>query len=291
VSYVRYQDGAAPAPKARGWDEWAVEYAALSQSHPTYALGKELLHAMVDERWPMPTPILAGREPWVLDFHCGAGDDLARFLARGWRAVGCDGSPGMLRAAAKRCATDVRAGRLELWHGRAEELAPESFAGRRFDLVFSTTGGFAYLDDDQFVRVHRLLAGMLPPGGVMVLAHLTPFCPADSVYNLLRLRLRRAVQRWSGTVPVTVRGEPMLMHLRSPGRIRRLLAGVVRVERMLPLLVCTPPFQTGFAPGPRVFAALKAVEQRAARIGALAGLADQVVCVARPASSSSNNAR
>ncbi len=286
MSYVRYRDDAAAAPRDRGWDEWAKEYAALGASNPTYAMGKELLHAMVDEWSLMPE----GHEPWVLDFHCGAGDDSARFLARGWRVAGCDGSRGMLHEAAVRCAADLRAGRIELWHGRAEELAPESFAGRRFDLVFSTTGGFAYLDDDQFVRVHRLLAAMVAPGGIMVLAHLTPFCPADTIYHLLRLHPRRAIQRWAGTVQVPVRGEPMRMHLRSPGRVRRLLAGVVRLEGMFPLLVCTPPFQTGFAPGPRLLATLKAVERAAGGIAALASLADQVVCVARPASSSSNNA-
>jgi hypothetical protein len=287
VSYRRYHLTTSPLPASRGWDGWAEEYATLGTSNPTYALGKELLHAQVNEIAAPPH----GRDAWVLDFHCGAGDDLARFLGVGWHAVGCDGSPGMLRAAAARCAPGVNRGHLELWQGRAEELAPDSFAGRRFDLVFSTTGGFAYLDDEQFVRVHRLLAAMLAPGGVMVLAHLAPFCPAESLYHVLHLRLGRAVQRWSGRVRVTVRGEPMLMRLRSPGHIRRLLQGVVRVERMTPLLWCTPPFQSGFVPGPRMLAVLRAIERRTAHMGALAAVADQVVCVARPLNNSSNNVR
>src|SRR4029077_21267333 len=95
VSYQRDQLATSPAPAATGWDAWAEEYAALGTSNPTYALGKELLHATVDE---VAAPPLS-REAWVLDFHCGAGDDLARFLAQGWHAVGCDGSGGMLRAA------------------------------------------------------------------------------------------------------------------------------------------------------------------------------------------------
>jgi SAM-dependent methyltransferase len=227
----------------------------------------------------------------VLDFHCGAGDDLARFLARGWHAVGCDGSPGMLRAAAARCVSEDSSGRLELWHGRAEELGPSSFEGRRFDLVFSTTGGLAYLDDELFVHVHRLLASMLVPGGVMVMAHLTRFCAAESLFHLLHLHPGRAVERWRGRVPVTVRGEQMLMRLRSPPHIRRLLAGVVHLERLTPLLWCTPPFQSGFVPGPRTLATLRAIERRTAHTGALAVLADQVVCIARPLNRSSNSAR
>lgn len=286
MSYTRYPTSQPAPATATGWDRWATDYAALG-TNPTYALAKQLLHELVDEVSPP-----RGRDAWVLDFHCGAGDDLARFLARGWCAVGCDGSDGMLAAAAARCAADLASGRLELWRGRAEELAPESFRGRRFDLIFSTTGGFAYLDDDAFVRVHRVLAAMLDPGGAMVIAHLTPFCAAESLYHLAHLRVGRAVQRWRRLVPITVRDEPMVMRLRSPRQIRRLLTGVVDIDRMAPLLACTPPFQSGFVvPGPRALAALRAIERRTAHVGALAALADQVVCVARAPSSSSNSAR
>jgi SAM-dependent methyltransferase len=287
VTFVRYQTGSSPAFAASGWDAWADDYAALGTTSPTYALGKELLHAQVDLVAPPPTD----RAAWVLDFHCGAGDDLARFLRRGWHAVGCDGSAGMLDAAAARCPDDVRSGRLELFQGRAETLDRDSFGGRRFDLVFSTTGGFAYVDDSEFVRIHRLLGEMLAPGGVIVMAHLTPFCLAESAYHLLHLRPARAVQRWRGRVSITVRGEPMVMRLRSAGHVRRLSAGVLHVEKLRPLLWCTPPFQSGFTPGPRTLAALRAIERRTAGIGLLSAVADQVVCVARPRSSSANNSR
>lgn len=286
MSYVRYSPCNAPAPIGSGWDAWAEEYAALGSSNRTYALGKELLHAIVDEVAPPPVD----REAWVLDFNCGAGDDLERFLSRGWRAVGCDGSTGMLRAAAARRIADTSGKRLELWCGRAEDLEARSFDGRPFDLVFSTIGGFAYLDDAEFVRVHRVLAAMLAPKGVMVLAHLTPFCAADSLYHFLHLRMHRAIERWRGQVSITVRGEPMTMRLRSPGRIRRMLAGVVQLEKMKPLLWCTPPFQSGFSPGPRVLALLRTIERNTTHATALAAVADQVVCVARAASSSSNRA-
>lgn len=274
MATIRYPGPGAPAPGATGWDAWADDYAALGARNPMYALGKELLHELVDE-------VVPPRAGWLLDFHCGAGDDLARFLARGWHAVGCDGSPGMLAAAATRCAGELAAGRLELRLGRAEELDAGAFDGRRFELIFSTTGGFAYVDDAELVRLHRLLAAMLAPGGKLIVAHLGPCCAAESLYHLARLRPRRAVERWRGRAAVKVRGQEMLMRLRSPRRLRRLLDGVVRIERLAPLLVVSPPFQSGFAPGPRTLAALRVVERRASRAGELvAALADQVVCVA-----------
>lgn len=275
MSYTRYLADHDPGATS-GWDRWAPDYATLG-ANPTYALAKQLIHEIVDE--------VAPQRGWVLDFNCGAGDDLARFLARGWNAVGCDGSEGMLAEAADRCADAP--GRLELWHGRAEELAPDSFGGRSFDLVFSTTGGFAYVDDDQFVRIHRVLAGLLAPGGALVIAHLTPFCAADSLYHLGHLRFARASERWRRRVPITVRGERMEMRLRSAADVRRLLDGVVQIERIAPLLAVTPPFQSGFVAG-RSLGVLRAIERRVTRIRALARFADQVVCVAR---SSSNSAR
>jgi ubiquinone/menaquinone biosynthesis C-methylase UbiE len=287
VSYSRYSTADDPPPTTTGWDRWAEDYAALGTSS-TYTLAKQLVHEIVDTVSPPPR----GRHAWVLDFHCGAADDVLRFLSKGWHVVGCDGSSGMLRVAAARCATALDSGHLELWRGRAEDLGLDSFEDRRFELVFSTTGGFAYLDDDQFVRAHRVLASMMAPGGAMVIAHLTPFCLAETLYHLSHLRLRRAIERWPGVVRVTVRGEPLVMRLRSARRIQQLLAGVVHIDRMAPLLWCAPPFQSGFvAPGPRSLAVLRAIERRTASMSALARLADQVVCVARPFNSSSNSAR
>ena len=267
MPYVRYPPGPAPASTSPGWDAWAAEYATLGATRPTYTLGKRLLHALVDEVAPRP-----GR---ALDFHCGAGDDLVRLRARGWRVAGCDGSPGMLAAAAAHCPD------AELWLGRAEELTPDALGGARYDLILSTTGGFAYLGDAALVRAHRALVAMLAPGGRMVLAHHTPVCAAETIYHLARRAPRRAFERWRGEVAVDIRGQPLRMRLRSPAALRRLLAGVVVIERLAPLLVVTPPFQSGYRPGPRALAALRTVEERLRHVAALAWLADQVVCVAR----------
>jgi SAM-dependent methyltransferase len=277
VAYLPFDPLTAPPSTALGWDAWSDDYAVLGEENTGYALGKRLLQEVVDGF----VPPVAERALRVLDFNCGAGDDLARFLARGWRVVGCDGSPGMLRRAAARCAPELAGGRLELFAGQAHELGPTSFGRRAFDLIFSTIGGFAYLDDAGFVDAHRALAEMLAPGGVMVLAHLTPFCLAESVYHLAHLAPRAAVKRWRGLVRIEVRGQPMTMHLRSPRRLRRLLAGTVRIEHLLPLLVWTPPFQTGFRPRGPALAGLARLERATGAFAPLAAIADQAVCVAR----------
>jgi hypothetical protein len=83
----------------------------------------------------------------------------------------------------------------------------------------------------------------------------------------------------------------MPMRLRSPRDVRRRLGGVVQLQRLAPLLCCTPPFHSGYRPGRRAPAALGAIERRAVHVSPLVALADQVVCVARPLTNSSNNAR
>jgi len=186
----------------------------------------------------------------------------------------------MLREAANRSASELAAGRLELWLGRAEEIVPTSFGPRPFDLIFSTVGGFAYLDDATFVDVHRSLAQMLAPGGAMVLTHLTPFCLAESMYHLTQLSLRAVGKRWRGIVEISVRGQPLTMHLRSARKIRYLLAEAVRIDRMLPLLVCTPPFQTGFRPSRSAVSWLEPLERALTAHPRLASIADQVICIA-----------
>jgi SAM-dependent methyltransferase len=275
VSFTRYEPERAPASSASGWDAWAGEYAQLGETNAGYALGKRLLHEIVERFVSFPVD----RRLRVLDFNCGAGEDVGRFLARGCQVVGCDGSPGMLHEAAVRNAADLASGRLELWLGQSETLAPASFGSRSFDLIFSAVGGFAYLDDAMFVQVHRVLAGMLAPGGVMILAHLTPFCLADSVYYLSRLSPRAAVKRWRGVVPIEVRGQSLTMHLRSARRIRALLAGHVPIDRVLPLLVCTPPFQTGFRPTGWTASWLQVLDRAAIGFPSLSLIADQVVCI------------
>jgi hypothetical protein len=74
----------------------------------------------------------------------------------------------------------------------------------------------------------------------------------------------------------------MEMRLRSARHIRRLLAGTLHVEKVRPLLWCTPPFQSSFRPGPRALAVLRAIERHTAGVGLLSAVSDQVVCVARP---------
>jgi SAM-dependent methyltransferase len=239
TAYRPFDPKDAPAASATGWDAWAEEYAELPRVNAAYRFSKRLLYQVVDSE-------IGGRQGLdVLDFNCGCGNDFAHFLDAGHRIVGCDGSSGMLRVAARNHEDAVRNGDVSLFVGRAEQLSIESLDGRRFDLIFSATGGTAYLDENQLREIHRAFLSLLKPGGVMVVTHLAPRCVIESLWHLVHARPRAAIQRWRTRISVTVRGEVMTMYLRSVSELRRHLAVVAPPDRIVPLNIVTPPFQAG----------------------------------------------
>ena len=265
----------APGTSPIGWDAWAEEYAQLPRLNAAYRFSKRLLYQVVDAE-------VDGRRGLdVLDFNCGCGNDFGHFLDTGHRIVGCDGSSGMLRVAARNHENAVEAGALSLFLGRAEHLSNESFGDRRFDLILSATGGTAYLDDKHLRELHRVFVSLMKPGGVMVVTHLLPRCLGESLWHLAHARPRAALRRWRTRLAVCVKGEMMTMYLRSVSDLRRHLADVAPPDRVVPLNIVTPPFQAGI----RLWAGLEELLYRGERLlqrfrPSLA-VCDQVAWVAR----------
>jgi SAM-dependent methyltransferase len=275
TGYRPFDPNDAPGSSAIGWDAWAEEYAELPRTNAAYRFSKRLLYEVVDTE-------IGGRPSLdVLDFNCGCGNDFGHFLAAGQRIVGCDGSAGMLRVAAREHGDAVRAGAVSLFLGRAEHLSQESFAGRRFDLILSATGGTAYLDDERLRDVHRAFVSLLKPRGVMVVTHLLPRCLGESLWHFVHARPRAALQRWRKRISVTVKGEVMTMYLRSVADLTRQLAKVAPPERIVPLNVVTPPFQAGFRLSAGMEELMYGAERRLQRYRASLAVCDQAAWVAR----------
>ncbi len=143
-------------------------------------------------------------------------------------------------------------------------------------MIFSTTGGFSYVDDTEFVREHKVLLGMLKPGGKMLCAHLTPFCFTESLYEFLHLRFARASKRWKGKLKIRVKEKEYIMYLRSATRIERLLKEVGEIQAKYPVLIMTPPYQTGYGPGSKILNLHRKIENILLRSGWAAKISDQV---------------
>jgi SAM-dependent methyltransferase len=276
--YRAFEEVAAAPYSPIGWDAWAEDYSRLPITNVAYGFTKRLLYDVLDAEMCDRTGLD------VLDFNCGSGNDFRYFLDRGHRVVGCDGSAGMLAVAARDFAADVVSGRVTLFEGRAEALAAGSFGGRRFDVVFSGTGGTAYLPDEALRQLHRGFRPLLKPGGRLIVTHLRPRCLVESLYHLAHGRPRAALLRWRSVVEVSIRSEGHRMYLRGLRDLRPLLDDVAPAHRLVPLNIVTPAFQTGIHLPPRVLPFLRRIEQGLQRLGVGLAVCDQVVWIWRNSS-------
>jgi SAM-dependent methyltransferase len=110
------------------------------------------------------------RKDWALDVGCGTGRAFDPLLARGWRVVGCDVSPGMLAEARRKFGSDVRL--LEADARSLPAISPTDGqpAGGDFSLILLLNDVVNYITEDDglakvFAGIERNLSRR---GGLVV---------------------------------------------------------------------------------------------------------------------------
>ena len=267
----RYVPGFQPLD---GWDHYASQYISLNQPNSVYRLTKSLMHTLISHLFKE-----GGNDKRVLDLNCGTGNDFDFFIQNGWKITGCDGSQGMLNKAYEKYHEHIKSREIELFKGRLEDLDEDTFSNRRFDLIFSVTGGFSYISDDEVIRINGVLKKHLAPRGKIITAHLSDFCFPDMIYNFLRFKPRRACLRLKEQVQVNIKGTDYIMHLRSFGRLKKLFEANLSIESMQPLLAFTPPYQSGYRPPRWLIRFHEALERAALGHAFPAKWSDQIVLV------------
>lgn len=219
-----------------GWDRFAADYVSHG-SNPVFQLMKDRIMEHLHQQLEMD------KITSILDFNCGTGNDLATFLAMGKEVTACDGSASMLRIAHERYPN------VSLYHGMNQDLRPDSFDGKRFDLIYSVVGGFTYVEPREMLRELKCLASMLNEGGHIALTQFNRHCAADTIYNLVRMRWDAATFRYARTKQVVIKGEAYPMHLITDKEFRRLVSGHLEIESHAPILSAIPPYQSGYKAG------------------------------------------
>jgi len=258
-----------------GWDRYALDYEKLLVPNTVYYLTKQVMHHLVDQH----KGTNRNGQVDVLDINCGTGNDFPFFFDRGWSVVGCDGSEGMLNRAYENYHAFINSGKLRLYSGMIEDIGENTFQPRQFDLIFSVTGGFSYVTDEQLVTINNTVSKFLKKDGVLIVAHLNKYCVPEMLYRLSHLKY--PFYRMRNTLEVNIKGEKQIMYLRSVQQLKRLYSETFSEIRTLPLLSFTPPYQSGFSPGTKLLKKFRKLELKNINNSWLCHSADQVVTVCR----------
>ena len=257
----------------RGWDKYAIDYNQLLKQNTVYYLTKQLMYSIVDMNKELE------QHSEVLDIGCGTGNDFPFFLSKNTKITAFDMSKGMLNKASETYKMAIKLDLIDLYHGRLENLNEAVFNHKKFDVIYSVTGGLAYIDDVELQRVLKVLKTMLKPNGKIITAHFNRFCLSEILYNLIKFKFSLITQRKGEKIKVVIKDEEMFMYLRKATKLKTLCLIDFEHIKSYPLLAITPPFQTGFNPGSNLLSVFKKFEMRILKFAKLSCIADQFVMV------------
>ncbi|MEX2379633.1 MAG: class I SAM-dependent methyltransferase [Vicingaceae bacterium] len=256
-----------------GWDKYALSYSNLLKPDTIYALTKDLAHSIVKHYIP------EGKNRVVLDLNCGTGNDFPFFLSDGYKIIGIDGSGGMLNKSHEKYKDKIENGQITLYQTMMQNLDKTSFKENQFDLIYSITGGYSYIDDDMLLKVNQILSNYLKKGGFLITAHLTPFSLGETLFYLKYRKFRASLLRLKTTLQVPIKGETQIMYLRSNCKLKKLKTKGLEFCSSHPLLTTTPPYQTNYSPTSAQLKRYSKLEFKRLFKPIYNGIADQVMIV------------
>jgi len=212
----------------------------------------------------------------VLELGCGTGEDAVHLARNGVHVTATDPADRMLQIARPK---SVRAPRHHIdFHCLPMEAAPQAFAGRSFDGVFSNFGAVNCAGDLRMLA--QGLATICKPGAALLWIVMGRHAPWEWAWYSARGQFGKAFRRL-GRQGVHWRG----LHIRywSPRDLRRVLAPHFTVTRIAPLGVVLPPsYASGWLEAsPRTLQVLASLERAAQRAPLLAACADHFMIEAR----------
>ncbi len=242
---------------ARFFDELAPRYDQLWTTASAGRLQRESF-------WTWAGPFLRGAAS-VLDIGCGTGEDAVELLAAGVDVAAIDISPRMVEIARSR---GVNARVLA-----AEELAR---VGGSFDCVLSNFGALNCVKDLSVLR--DPLIDAVRPGGHAILCIFGRFCAWETIWFLLRARVRSAFRRLRDQAPPSRNGPHV--HYHRVRDIRRLLAPEFELITRVGIGIAVPPSFVPSLPG-RVLDLAARLDRKLAPVPGVRAMADHTLLIFR----------
>jgi SAM-dependent methyltransferase len=214
----------------------------------------------------------------VLELGCGTGEDAVWLARRGVRVLATDASAAMLAQTRRKVEAAgvqelVATRRLDLG-----ELGADRDLDGPYDGVLSNFGALNCVPDRR--PIARALAGLVVPGGRLLVVVMAPVCPWEVAWHLLKGEPVTAFRRLRQGAPVRVAdGHEVRVWYPSPGRLRREFKPLFRPLATAGIGCFLPPPYLEHLEDtkPAMIRRLAALEERWSRVPPFTWLADHIM--------------
>jgi ubiquinone/menaquinone biosynthesis C-methylase UbiE len=180
-----------------------------------------------------------GPGDYVLEVNCGTGED-ALFLARHQIVVwACDASEKMIDVARRRLLADAPSSPVQFDVLPIERISELSSCGRLFDGILSDFAGLNCVRD--LARAAGDFAGLVKPGGALLLCVSTRVCIWESLWFLSHGKHREAFRRWPGRAHAVLGESVVEVHYPTIKHLRTLFAPWFSLRSTIGIGVTVPP--------------------------------------------------
>lgn len=209
----------------------------------------------------------------VLELACGTGEDAVWLAGRGIQVTATDGSREMVRIVQDKAKRQGLSGYLSPQILSLQEIVSgkNHLTGQQFDGAFSNFGGINNIGDWQSLA--KSLAGLVRPGGRLVLVPMGPFCPWEILWHLVHGQPTEAFRRFSSTSSARIGESTIPIWYPSPDHLRRDFAPWFKQLYVESLGLWLPPSNLGqlLTRWPGFWVGLSGLEAATARFSKGAG--------------------
>jgi ubiquinone/menaquinone biosynthesis C-methylase UbiE len=263
-----------PAPKTHPKSATGAAFDRIAQDYDQKFTDSLIGRAQRDAVWKVLRRTFR-RHDNILELNCGTGEDAIFLGGNGVSVVALDASRQMIARAKHRLhhLAHLPVTFRELPTERIGELLPKT----QYDGVFSNFSGLNCIAD--LGAVAASLAGMVKPGGQVVLCFSTRFCLIEILYYLALGQWRKALRRCKGYTRATLDDAQFKVYYPTLRRICESFAPDFQLYSCTGVGVAVPPsYLEGWARRhSRLFLLLRLLEEPLATLPILRSTGDHVL--------------
>ncbi|WP_333877160.1 class I SAM-dependent methyltransferase [Flavobacterium sp.] len=169
----------------------------------------------------------------ILEINCGTGEDAVWFSKKNYTITATDISPKMI---------DIAKSKANLHFAVADiNSITTTFAGEKFDLLFSNFGGLNCLSRPELEQFFREISSILSPQGKMALVIMPKNTLWERLYFLAKAQFKNSSRRKKASVIAKVDGENVTTFYYNPKDIVTLANTNFEITAVKPIGFFVPP--------------------------------------------------